>query len=213
MCKVLKISDWILPLAEKQVKAFQASAPFGRNTKDNRQHPDNDIYGVLSIKIALEQEGITVSKRMVSRTMSEVGLLHKRRKLREIIKAAVEIREKENLIKRDFSAYMPLKKVVLDINEIQCRDGKLHASTALDCFNGEIVVLAIDSNMRKELCIKTIEQLKEKYGNQLHGMIFRSDRGRQYTSEAFRETLKSYKITQRLSGVGRCYDNARMESF
>ena len=43
------------------------------------EHPDNDNYGVLRMRIALEQNGITVSKRTVSRTMSEMGLLHKRR--------------------------------------------------------------------------------------------------------------------------------------
>ena len=44
-------------------------------------------------------------------------------------------------------------------------------------------------------------------------MISHSDRGSQYTSEAFRATLKSYGITQSLSGAGHCFDNARMESF
>lgn len=214
MCKVLKISEsgyyrWL----KNKSKPFKRQLLSVEIQKIIDKHPDNDNYGVLRIKIALEQESIRVSKRTVSRTMSEMGLLHKRRKPHGITKATTEIWEKENLIKRDFSADMPLKKVVSDITEIQCRDGKLYASAVLDCFNGEIVALAMDSNMRKELCIKTIEQLEEKYGNQLRGMIFHSDRGSQYTSEAFRETLKSCKITQSLSGAGRCYDNARMESF
>ena len=44
-------------------------------------------------------------------------------------------------------------------------------------------------------------------------MIFHSYRGSQYTSEAFKAALKSCGITQNLSGVGHCFDNARMESF
>lgn len=108
---------------------------------------------------------------------------------------------------------MPLKKVVSDITEIQCRDGKLYVSAVLDCFNGEILALAMDDNMKKELCVKTIEQMKEQYGKRLQGMIFHSDRGSQYTSEAFKAALKSCGITQSLSGVGHCFDNARMESF
>ena len=35
------------------------------------EHPDNDNYGVLRMRIALEQNGITVSKRTVSRAMSK----------------------------------------------------------------------------------------------------------------------------------------------
>ena len=43
--------------------------------------------------------------------------------------------------------------------------------------------------------------------------FLRGDRGSQYTSEAFRETLSKMNIYQSLSGVAHCYDNARMESF
>lgn len=44
-------------------------------------------------------------------------------------------------------------------------------------------------------------------------MIFHSDRGSQYTSSLFRNTLKRYSATQSMSFTGRCFDNARMESF
>ena len=67
--------------------------------------------------------------------------------------------------------------------------------------------------MKKELCVKTVKQMKEQYGNELEGMIFHSDRGSQYTSEAFRDELKACRIVQSLSGTGHCFDNSRMESF
>ena len=56
--------------------------------------------------------------------------------------------------------------------------------------------------MKKELCIDTFNAVTKRY--QLDGCILHSDRGSQYTSESFRETL---------SGVDHCYDNSRMESF
>ena len=43
--------------------------------------------------------------------------------------------------------------------------------------------------------------------------ILHSDRGSQYTSDAFRQELKNCGVIQSLSGVAHCYDNARMESF
>ena len=55
-------------------------------------------------------------------------------------------------------------------------------------------------------------RLKNKQYN-AYGMIFHSDRGSQYTSYAFREKLAEYGAVQSMSGTGRCYDNARMESF
>lgn len=64
-------------------------------------------------------------------------------------------------------------------------------------------------NMKKQLCIDTVRQ----FGSRFNNAILHSDRGSQYTSEAFRNELKKRGIIQSLSGAGRCYDNARMESF
>ena len=44
-------------------------------------------------------------------------------------------------------------------------------------------------------------------------MIVHSDRGSQFTSRKFRAALEQYGAIQSMSGTGRCYDNARMESF
>ncbi len=178
------------------------------------EHPDNDNYGVLRMKTALEQRGINVSQRTVYRAMSEMGILHRRRTPRGTTKATTEIQDRENLIKRDFTAKKPLEKLLSDITEIQCLDGKLYLSAVLDCFNGEILSVAMDDNMKKELCIRTVKELELQYGKKtLKGAIFHSDRGSQYTSEAFRNALKEAGLTQSLSGTGHCFDNARMESF
>lgn len=178
------------------------------------KHTDNDNYGVNRMKSALEQEGIIVSKRTVYRAMSEMKLLHRRRTSHGTTKATTEIQEQENLIKRDFTEEKPLRKLLSDITEIQCYDGKLYLSAVLDCYNGEILSVAMDNNMKKELCIRTVKELKIQYGKRrLAGAIFHSDRGCQYTSEAFRTALKDAGLIQSLSGVGHCFDNARMESF
>lgn len=175
-------------------------------------HPDNDNYGIERMRMALEQQGIRVSRATVYRVMNEMDLIHNRRRPHGITHATTEVQEKENLIKRDFSAESPMKKLLTDITEIQCMDGKLYVSPIMDCFNGEIVALSMRDNMKKELCIDTVRQLKDRYGD-LTGVILHSDRGSQYTSEAFREELRKNKMIQSLSGVGHCFDNARMESF
>ncbi len=178
------------------------------------EHPDNDNYGVKRMRIALEQKGIRVSLRTVYRAMSEMKLIHRRRTPRGITKATTEIQDRENLIKRDFKAKKPLQKLLSDITEIQCYDGKLYLSAVLDCYNGEILSVAMDNNMKKELCIRTVKELEMQYGKKkLSGAIFHSDRGSQYTSEAFRNALKDAGLVQSLSGTGHCFDNARMESF
>ncbi len=172
------------------------------------EHPDNDNYGIERIQTALHLKGIYVSRRTIYRAMSESGLLHKCRRPHGITKATTEIQEKENLIKRDFSSDRPQTKLLTDITEVQCADGKLYISPIMDCFNGEIIALEMRENMKKELCVDTVKQL-----GKLNNCILHSDRGSQYTSDAFRKELKKQGIVQSLSGTGRCYDNARMESF
>ena len=176
------------------------------------EHPDNRNYGVRRMQTALAQRGTHVSIRTVYRTMSEAGLIHRHRRPHGITKADTATQDKENLIKRDFTADAPLKKLLTDITEVQCADGKLYVSPVLDCYNGEIVALEMRDNMKKELCIDTVRQLRQKYGR-LEGTILHSDRGCQYTSYAFRRTLVSAGLIQSLSGTAHCYDNARMESF
>ena len=115
--------------------------------------------------------------------MKEGGLLHKNRRPHGKTKSTTEIQDKENLIKRDFTADKPLKKLLTDITEVQCSDGKLYISPIMDCFNGEILAVEMRDNMKKELCIDTVKQLKQRYCN-LQGVLLHSDRGSQYTSEA-----------------------------
>lgn len=176
------------------------------------EHPFNDNYGVDRMQIALMHRGYTVGKRRISRIMKENGWLHER-KLRSkgLTRATTEIQEKENLIKQDFTSDQPYQKLLTDISQISCRDGKLYISPIMDCFNGEIISLVMRSNMRKELCIDTFNAAAKRFP--LNGAILHSDRGSQYTSEAFREKLSNAGVLQSLSGVNHCFDNARMESF
>lgn len=209
MCRALKISEsgyyrWL----KNQAKQNSRELLTVKIKAILSEHPDNSNYGIERIKFALLQKGTSVSRRTVYRAMSESGLLHKRRTPHGITKATTEIQEKENLIKRDFKSDVPLTKLLTDITEVQCFNGKLYVSPVMDCFNGEIIALQMRENMKKELCIDTIKQL-----GRLKGAVLHSDRGSQYTSEAFRAELVKNGIVQSLSGAGHCYDNARMESF
>ena len=172
----------------------------------------NDNYGVPRMKIALFNKGLKVGTRRLTRLMRELNLIHERkRRPKGLTKATTEVQEQENLIKQDFTADKPFTKLLTDISQIQCADGKLYISPILDCFGGEILALQMRNNMKKELCIDTIEAAARRYPSR--GAILHSDRGSQYTSDEFRKTLKSNGVTQSLSGVDHCYDNARMESF
>lgn len=213
MCDVLNVSETGYYRFKRNLGRPDKDAVLSAVMQDIiNEHPYNDNYGVDRMQIALQHRGYTVGKRRISRIMKENGWLHERkRRPHGLTKATTEIQEKENLIKQDFTSDQPYQKLLTDISQIACRDGKLYISPIMDCFNGEILSLVMRSNMRKELCIDTFNAASKRFP--LNGAILHSDRGSQYTSDAFRDSLKNAGVLQSLSGVNHCFDNARMESF
>ena len=176
------------------------------------EHLENENYGAPRMQRALSQRGVKAGLRRVKRIMREHGWLHERRRRpKGLTKADPAAMAAENLLKQDFQADRPFAKLLTDITQVQCRDGQLYISPIMDCFNGEILSLCMRENMRKELCVDTVRAMAGRFP--VRDAILHSDRGSQYTSEAFRSELARQGLRQSLSGVAHCYDNARMESF
>ena len=55
--------------------------------------------------------------------------------------------------------------------------------------------------MKADLCIHTLESALTAYPA-LEGAIIHSDRGTQYTSEAYRQTIRKYHIHQSMNSAG-----------
>ena len=178
----------------------------------------NDTYGRIRMYQALNLKhsgNIDIpSERTVYRIMEEIGISHHpRRKPNGITKADREAQKAGNLLKRDFSAEKPLIKCVTDITEIKARDGKLYVSAVFDCFDSSVVGLAMDTNMKSPLCVRTLENAV-KANPDIRGAVIHSDRGSQYTSQIYRDAICKYGIKQSMNSAGgRCHDNARCESM
>ena len=69
----------------------------------------------------------------------------------------------------------------------QASNGKL-VSAIFDCFDLSVLGLAMETTMKADLCIHTLESALTAYPA-LEGAIIHSDRGTQYTSEAYRQTI------------------------
>ena len=179
------------------------------------EHPENkENYGTQRVHLRLKQTeyGYEGSYSTVYRVMKANGLLQKnKRRPNSITEEDYEAQKSENLLKQDFRADAPNKKWLTDISEVPTAEGKLYICPVFDCYDGLIVGLSMDDNMRKELCIEAFNQACYRYIS--YGMILHSDRGSQMTSHDFREALEARGAIQSMSGTGRCYDNARMESF
>jgi len=116
-----------------------------------------------------------------------------------------------NLV-RNQSFLLPYQAVCSDITYLKSGEGWLYMCVVKDIVTGSILGTATAESMRKELAIQAFlnAQARHHLGE---GTIFHSDRGSQYTSHEFMETLKKYKVRQSFSRVGMPGDNAWAESF
>ena len=67
-------------------------------------------------------------------------------------------------------------KCVTDITEIKASDGKLYVSAVFDCFDSSVIGLAMDTNMKATLCVKTLENTAKAYPG-IRGAVIHSDGG------------------------------------
>ena len=67
--------------------------------------------------------------------------------------------------------------------------------------------------MQATLCVDTLDNATMAYPD-LKGAIIHSDRGSQYTSQIYRDSIAKYNVIQSMnSDGGRCHGNARCESM
>ena len=165
--------------------------------------------------------GVWQMQRRLKRTHASYGTVYRlckknglmaKRKPHSITRVDKHAKLADDLVCRDFHADMPMTKLLNDITEMNCNDGKLYLAATLDCYDGAIVGMRMDDNKRARLCKESLETAVHRYGK-TGGMIVHSDHGSQYTSNLFRDYLEKHHLRQSMGAIGSCFDNARMESF
>ena len=173
-------------------------------------------YGSSRIHAELKKENITCSRRRVAKLMKSANLVsvrYKRHRYPENKNSEKIDKYPPNLLNQNFTVDSPNNVWVSDITYIPTKEGWLYLTTIIDLFNREVVGESRSYNLKTENTV-----IKALYGamrkrKPKENLIFHSDRGVQYHSEAFKKTLKAFNITQSASGKGNCYDNAVAESF
>lgn len=125
-------------------------------------NPDNHNYEIDRILLALKQKGENPSRSTIIRAINKGNLIHEiHRKPAGLTRKDKKAQQPEIIVNRDFIGGGKYnKKQLTDITQIPYLDGKPYIAPVKDCFQGEIISLAMDKNMKKELCIKVA---KEKY--------------------------------------------------
>lgn len=176
-------------------------------------HESRGIYGSLRVTAELRAQGFICGHNRVARLMRNNGLWAKRkRKFRVITNSSHNLAVAPNLLGRKFVADFPNQVWVSDITYIRTAEGWLYLAAILDTYSRQIVGWSMNIHLGQELVANALKQAMGRR-NSSPGLLFHSDRGLQYASEAVRELLKELGFIQSMCGKGNCYDNAIMESF
>ena len=118
-----------------------------------------------------------------------------------------------NRLDRDFTAPAPNCKWVSDITYLATAEGWVYLAVVLDLFSRKVVGWSLGRSLETTLVAEALRQAIEARRPVGQELLHHSDRGSQYTSEAYRQTLNTLGIECSMSRSGDCYDNAVMERF
>jgi putative transposase len=175
---------------------------------------DSDgTYGYRRVHAALARQGQRCSPELVRALMRRLGLQPcQPRPWRPTTTVPGDAGEIPDLVRRDFTADEPGAKLVGDITYIPTWEGWLYLATVLDCHTKACVGYALADHMRTDLVIEALQMAARNY-SLAEDAIFHSDRGTQYTSDAFAKATAELGIRRSVGRTGVCFDNAQAESF
>jgi len=176
-------------------------------------HVNRQVYGSPRIHAELREQGIGVSRKRVARLMREQGLTARRRHHRTITtRSEPGARFAPNVLDQEFTASRPNEKWTADITAIWTYEGWLYLAVVLDLYSRRVIGWAMAAT-QDEALIEQAFRMALLGRHPPAGVLFHSDRGSQYTSDAYQALLADVGANVSMSRTGNCYDNAVTESF
>ncbi len=217
MCRVLEVSPSGYYASLKRPPSWHAVIDEVLMARVRIIHAESGAtYGAPRVHLELQAEGLPASPKRVARLMREEGLVARPRK-------APRVRTTDsnhdhpiapNLLARQFDVNgVALNRVwVADMTYLPTREGMLYLATVLDLGSRRCVGWAMRDTLEVELPLSALRMAREAR-RPGPGLIHHSDRGSQYTSDAYRAELAAHGMVASMSAKGDCYDNAVAESF
>jgi putative transposase len=171
-------------------------------------------YGAPRIHKELLHRHVACGKRKVTRLMRQAGLEGRcKRRWRTTTVADPDAEAARDLIRRHFGPCIEVdRRYVGDITYLSTWEGWAYLATVIDLASRKVVGWALADHMRTEL---VTDALSMAFANRApeRGLIFHSDRGRQYTSGDYAELARRHGVVLSVGRKGECWDNAVAESF
>jgi putative transposase len=171
-------------------------------------------YGSPRIHAAVRQEArMVIGKRRVEKSMVRQGLFASKPRRFVVTTCADEgFLHPRNLLARDFSATRPNQRWVTDITYLSSKEGWVYLAAILDLQSRKVVGWSLGPNLDTSLAMRALTMALGQRTS-TDPLLHHSDRGCQYTSEAYLSALKAQRIEVSMSRKGNCWDNAVAESF
>lgn len=166
--------------------------------------------GSRTLVAQLKNQGIKLGRYKVRRLMRELGLYSKQPGPPLYKQANVERLDIPNHLERQFAVRQPNRVWCGDITYIWAGRKWVYLAVVLDLCTRRVVGWALSECLDTDLAIRALDHAYQQRGRP-DQVMFHSDQGGQYVSQAFRHRLWRYQIKQSMSRRGNCWDNAPME--
>ncbi len=207
MCRVLRVSpsgyyDSLDREPSKQTQRHE-------RIKQAVQQVHTESYGIYgSVKITDQLQGRddleSACRNTVAKAMKRLGLRSKVKKAFEptTTKSDPSKRPAPNTLDRCFAADGPNRKWVTDITYLKTAAGWIYLAVVLDLFSRKVVGWSLSDSLETTLVSDALRDAIEKRRPERGKLLHHSDRGCQYTSEAYQKTLRTLEVEVSMSRTG-----------
>ena len=194
---------------------------------ENKMNPDFELiskvrqiqsitrssYGSRRMSDQLRDDGYDVGRYRARSLMKKANALFKYNKKFKITTDSNHNKPvASNILNRQFEVVQPNTAWCADITYLWTTQGWLYLAVVLDLYSRKIVGWSMNNSLTTSL-VKDALSLAYWRRKPQKGLIHHSDRGSQYTDNAYQNMLKQYGMVCSMSRNGNCWDNAVVESF
>jgi len=173
-------------------------------------------YGYRRMWKALLRAGEQVPRCQVQRLMKTHGIVGAKRRGKpwRTTKPDPQASRRPDLVQGDFDVDAPNRLWVADLTYLRSWDGLGFFAFVLDAYSRMIVGWQLATHMCTDLVLDALKMAlhRREPGADVE-LVHHSDRGSQYTSIDYTQTLTDHRVLASVGSVGDAYDNALAESF
>jgi len=171
-----------------------------------------ECYGYRRVRAALRHQGVVVNSKKIRRLMREHDLQPKRRRRYVVTTDSNHAGPIFKNLTKDLVVERPNQLWIADLTCVAIPGGFVYLAAILDAWSRKVIGYAISRSMDARIAIAALKaaiRLRQPPKVCIH----HSDRGSQYTSDAYRALLAEHGLNGSMGRRGNPYDNAKAESF